>query len=146
MRAAFLAAISVLVTVLGVSGLAQAQNWVRIEGTIQAVDCQRGTLVLRAPGETHVLPVPPTTGIFVNSAAIGLCTLRQYVGSYASVAVTAVDSRLVVGRIDVLVGAAVPPPPPYYYPYPAYYPYPYYYGPPIGIGIVFGGGGYRHHR
>jgi hypothetical protein len=146
MRAAFLAAVSVLVTVLGLSGLAQAQNWVRLQGTIQAVDCQTGTLVLRAPGEKHVMPVSPTARIFVNSAPIGLCTLRQYVGSYASVAVTAVNSQLVVGRIDVLVGAAAPPPPPYY-PYPAYYPYPYYYGPPIGIGIgIVIGGGFHHYR
>jgi len=85
MRAAFLAAISVLVTVLGVSGLAQAQDVVRLQGAIQAVDCQTGTLVLRAPAEKHVLPVSATVGIFVNSAPIGLCTLRQYVGSYASV-------------------------------------------------------------
>jgi len=112
------------------------------------VDCQVPTLVLRSANETHRWPVPPTAVIFVNSAPIGLCTLQQYVGSYATVAVSAVDNRLVVGRIDVLVGATPPPPPYYAYPYYPYccYPYPYYYyGPSIGIGIVIGGG-WHHHR
>jgi hypothetical protein len=143
MRSVVAAAIGGLVTVLCVPAAVPAQEWIRVQGRIHAVDCQNATLVLRTEGETRTWPVPPTAAIFAGSTAIGLCTLQQYVGSYAAVAVTPVDNRLVVGRIDVLVGATPPPPP--YYGYPYYYPYPYYYGPPVGIGIVFGWG-WHHHR
>jgi hypothetical protein len=152
MRLGFLAAIAVLVVVLGVPAVAPAQDSIRVQGRIQAVDCQNPTLVLSTGGQTRTWPVPPTAALFAGSAPIGLCTLQQYVGSAATVVIAAVDSRFVVGRVDVLVGAT-PPPPPYYaypyaypYPYPYYYPYPaYYYGPAIGIGIVFGGG-FHHFR
>jgi len=109
--------------VLGIPALAPAQEWIRVQGRIQAFDCQNPTLVLHTNGETRAWPVPPRAAIFAGSTPIGLCTLQQYVGSYATVVVAAVDNRLVVGRVEVLAGAT---PPPLYYAYP-YYPYPYYY-------------------
>jgi hypothetical protein len=119
--------------ILGVAGLGQAQNRIQVAGTIQAVDCQASTLVLSAPGGTQTFPVAPNASVFINASPAGLCTLSQYVGSYATVSVTAVNNQMVAERVDVSLAAA--PAPPQYYPY---YLYPYY-GPSftVAIGTIF---------
>jgi hypothetical protein len=138
-------ALGILLITLGVSGVALAQNVVQLQGTIQSVDCQTYTLVLREPnGVINTVSATNYTGVFVNGGPASFCGLQQYVGSYATASLAAAGNQLIVGRIDVAVGAATP----YYYPYPYDYYYPYgYYGPPLGIGIGIGVGRFHHfHR
>jgi hypothetical protein len=132
-----LAAILAALAVPGLAG-AQNQNWVQVEGKIKNVDCQNMVLGIRTGPTTQQLQATIYSVIYVNREPIGFCTLAQYVGSYATVAVTAAGNQMVAARIDVVLSAAPPapayagPPPYYYYPY-----YPYYYYPPISIGIGF---------
>jgi len=167
MRKSAATVLGILVLMLGVAAVAQAQNWIRVQGMIQAVDCQTNVVVLTVPGGTHAFPMAPNAPVFINSAPASLCTLNQYVGSTASVTVMATGSQLVAGRVDVFTAAApVPPGPPPGYGYygPSYgepycynqdYGGPYYggpycngpysgyypdYGPSFGFGIVIGPG------
>jgi len=69
---------------LMVPSVVHAQNVITILGTIQAADCQANTLTLKtADGYARVLSIASSTAVFANSAAVGLCTLPQYVGSGA---------------------------------------------------------------
>ena len=140
-----------LVSVLAWTGVGQAQGSIQVQGIIHAVDCQTSAFVLSAPDGTHVFPTTPNATVFINSIPSGFCALSPYVGSHATVWVMAVDSKLVVGRVDVSTAATSPAPPTYpspppasypqatpvyypppgYYSYPAYYPYPIYYAYPV---------------
>jgi hypothetical protein len=147
--------LGVFVVAFGVSGVAWAQNRIRVQGTIQSVDCQANTLVLRAPdGTTNVVPVTAYTAIFVDGAPINFCGLQKYIGRYATALVTAAGNQLVAGRVDVspaVTRSALP-----YYGCCGYYPnyqYPFgYYGPPllpgigIGIGVIVGPPFMQFHR
>lgn len=123
-------------------GIVHAQNVIGIQGTIQAADCQANTLALKATdGSSRVFSAASSTAVFVNSAAASFCTLPQYVGSGATVWITASGDQLLAGRVDVSVAAPVLPEsvPSYGYgPYngPYYGPYygPYFY-PFFGVGI-----------
>jgi hypothetical protein len=142
------AGLGVLVVILGMAGLAQAQGEIRVQGTIQAVDCQTNAVVLSAPDGTHVFPMAPEAAVFVDSSPASFCTLQHYIGSTATVSVTAVGSQLAAGRVDVHTATTpstpqqpyhpngntpqpypndnYPPPYPYAYPPYPYYGYPYY--------------------
>ena len=142
------AGLGVLVVILGMAGLAQAQGEIRVQGTIQAVDCQTNAVVLSAPDGTHVFPMAPEAAVFVDSSPASFCALQHYIGSMATVSVTAVGSQLAAGRVDVHTATApsapqqpyhpngnspqpypndnYPPPYPYAYPPYPYYGYPYY--------------------
>jgi len=135
-----LAAILATLAVPGLAG-AQNQNWIQVQGKITNVDCQNLMLGLRTGPTTQQLQGTTQSLVFVNREPIGFCTLAQYVGSYATVAVTAAGNQMVAARIDVALIASPPPPPAYSGPppYPYYY-YPYY--PPISIGIGIGFGPY----
>ncbi len=124
MRKSVATVLGMLVGILSVSGIAQAQNWIQVQGRIQAIDCGANTLVLSAGDGTHVFPMAPNALVSINSAPAGFCTLGQYIGSYATVSVTAIGSQMVVGRVDVLLAVAPPPPPP-----PVFF--------TVGIGLVF---------
>jgi hypothetical protein len=172
MRTNVATGLGILLVILGVAGVAQAQNWIQVQGRLQAVDCQTNAVVLNAPDGTHVFPIASNAPVFINSAPASFCTLRQYVGGSATVSVAATGNQLVAGRVDVFTTAApVPPAPtpangnygPYYggpYCYNPYYGGPYnggpycygpysgyypYYGPSFGFGIVIGPG-FHHER
>jgi hypothetical protein len=127
MRKSAATGLGILLVILGVAGIAQAQNWIQVQGRLQAVDCQTTALVLNAPDGTHVFPMVPNAPVFINSAPASFCTLRQYVGGNATVSVTATGNQLVAGRVDVFTTAAPVPsaPAPGY----GYYGGPYYGGP-----------------
>jgi hypothetical protein len=114
-------------------GWAQGTTFV-VQGTIQAVDCQTNTLTLNAADGSHVFPAAPNTAVFVDSASASFCTLQQYVGSKATVWVTANGNQLIAGRVDVTIAIVpgVPEPFPSYWDYGPYYG-PYLYGPNLGI-------------
>jgi hypothetical protein len=135
----------ILIITLSMPGVGQAQNWIQIQGTIQAVDCQTNALVLNARDGMHAFPMTPDATVSINSAPASFCTLRQYVGSNATVTVAANGNQLVAGGVNVFVATApavpapvAPPPVPGYGYYGPYYPYyggpycygPYYYGAP----------------
>jgi hypothetical protein len=150
--------VGMVVAGLMVPNIVHAQNVIPIQGTIQAADCQVNTLTLNASDGSHVFQVAPSTAVFVNSARTeGVCTLQQYIGSNATVWVTANGDQLLAGRVDVSAAPAPVVPeatpgygapyygpdyPPYYAPYGPYYS-PYFYGP-----IIFGPGDrdFRHDR
>lgn len=165
MKRTFALVLSALVAVLSLAAAGQAQSTIQVQGIIHAVDCQTSAFVLNAPDGTHVFPTTANAGVFINSVPSGFCALSPYVGSHATVWIVAVDSKLVVGRVDVATAAAAaapptypspapanyPPapvyyPPPVYYSYPPYYAYPVYnaypvyypYYPPVVFGIGIG--------
>jgi hypothetical protein len=153
-----------LVVILGMTGLAQAQG-IQVHGVIQAVDCQTNALVLSSPDGVHVLPLAHDASVSVNSAPASFCNLSHYIGSTATVTITAVGNQLAAGRVDVVQGTApgapaptapapsyhpndnTPAPPPYYpndnspVPYPngnGAPPYPYAYPPYPYYGPYYG--------
>ena len=139
MRKSAATGLGILLVILGVAGIAQAQNWIQVQGRLQAVDCQTNAVVLNAPDGTHVFPMVANAPVFINSAPASFCTLRQYVGGNATVSVTATGNQLVAGRVDVFTAAAPVPSAPapgngYYGPYNGgpYYGGPYYGGPYYG--------------
>ena len=129
--------VGMVVATLMVPGIVHAQSAIAVQGTIQAADCQANTITLNAADGSHVFSTSSSTAVFVNSAVASFCALPQYVGSGATVWVTASGDQLLVGRVDVSIAAApfVGSAPNYGYG-PYYTPYygPYFY-PFFGIGI-----------
>ena len=132
--------------VAGLSGIAQAQSSVQIQGTVQAIDCKAQTIVLSNPGTSNTVVAAPYTVVLVNSTSVPFCLLQQYIGASATAWLVASGNEFIATRIDVHVGAASVPaaPAPAYLPYNGYslyngyYPYYYYpyYGPVLGVGVV----------
>jgi hypothetical protein len=143
--------LGVLMALLGLSDVGQAQShaMVQVQGTIRVVDCQAYTVTLDTAGGTVVYRAAASAAIIVNSAGVPLCALQQYPGAAANVWVTAIQSELVITRIDAVGQGYAPPPPqtapyapapyPYQTPVPYSYPAPYpaYYAPPL-LGLVLG--------
>lgn len=141
--------LGILLPVVGLSGIAQAQSPVQIQGTVQAVDCKAHTIILGSPGTSNTVAEAPFTAVLVNSTNVPLCSLQQYIGASATAWLVATDNKFVATRIDVHVAAApVPaaPAPTYspsmgyapsvgYYPYYPYYEYPYY-RPVFGVVVA----------
>ncbi|HET8998211.1 MAG TPA: hypothetical protein VFP86_01045 [bacterium] len=111
MRQATALLLGVLLPLLGLSGIGNAQSAVQLQGTIQAVDCQAQTIVVSGPGGTNTVPVAPNTPVLVNSTSVPFCALQQYIGAPASVWLAAYGNEFVATRIDVVGEAAVVPPP-----------------------------------
>lgn len=130
--------------VVGLSGIAQAQSSLQIQGTVQAVDCTAQTINLSSPGTSNTVAAAPHTAVLVNSTSVPLCSLQQYLGAPATVWLIATGNKFVATRIDVHVAAApVPavPAPTYssfngYAPSVGYYPYYPYYRPVFGIVVA----------
>lgn len=131
-------------TVLGVSSIGSAQAVITVQGALQGVDCQANAVALTMPDGVHVLAVTRYTAAFIDSTPVSLCTLAQYVGSNATVSLTASESQFVAGQIVVHTVPQPAPPAPAAgyaapsYPYAPSYAAPYcyapypgpYYGPP----------------
>lgn len=100
--------LGILLAILTISDIGQAQGITTVQGTIQAVDCRTSSLVLKAPDGTHVFPTAPNTPVFVNSTPIGLCTLQQYIGSSATVSIAPRGDQWVAERVDVYAAAPAP--------------------------------------
>ena len=111
MRQATALLLGILLPLLGLSGIGNAQSAVQVQGTIQAVDCQSQTVVVSGPGGTNTVPVAAYTPVLVNSTSVPFCALQQYIGAPATVWLVASGNEFVATRIDVLGEAAVVPPP-----------------------------------
>jgi len=101
--------LGVLVPLLGLAGVGSAQSTVQVQGTIQAVDCQAQTIVVATPDSTNTIAVAPYTAVLVDSRAVPLCDLRQYVGSPAAIWLVASGNEFIATRIDTTAQAAVAP-------------------------------------
>ena len=100
MRKSIAVALGVLVPLLGLAGVGSAQSTVPIEGVIQAVDCQGGTLDLATPDNVDTIAVAPFTAVFVESQTVSLCDLQPYVGSAATIWVVPNGNEFVATRIE----------------------------------------------
>lgn len=155
---------------LSLSGVGEAQPpaTVQVQGVIQAIDCRASTLTLQTQGGVSEYHTAASAAIVVNSAAIPLCALQQYVGWSANVWLTPIENQFVITRIETARSTPQPSPAPavpapsgpypaygnpypypgyaypgYAYPYQGYaYPYPYYYPSIAGVvlGTIFVGG------
>ena len=112
MRKATALLLGVLLPLLGLPEIGQAQSSVQIQGTIEAVDCQGQTFVLGGAGGTNTVAAEAYTPVLINSASVPFCALQQYIGAPATVWLVASGSQFVATRIDVVGEAAVIPPPP----------------------------------
>ena len=113
MRRAIAVLVGVLLPFLGVAGVGQAQSAIQIQGTIQSVDCQSGTVVLSGPTGSNTIAASDYTTVLVNSTSVPFCTLQQYVGAPATAWLVAGGNEFEVTRIDVVgpVAVAYPPAP-----------------------------------
>jgi hypothetical protein len=112
MRQATALLLGVLLPLLGLAGIGNAQSSVQVQGTIQAVDCQAQTIVLDSTGGTNTIPFDAYAPVSVNSTSVPFCALQQYIGAPATVWLAASGNNFVATRIDVVGEAAVAPPPP----------------------------------
>ena len=111
MRKAIGVLVGVLLPFLGVAGVGQAQSAIQVQGTIQSVDCQSGTVVLSSPPGSNTMAAADYTTVLVNSASVPFCTLQQYVGAPATAWLVASGNEFEVTRIDVVGSVAVANPP-----------------------------------
>ena len=111
MRKAIAVLIGVLLPFLGVAEVGQAQSAIQVQGTIQSVDCQSGTIVLSGPTGPNTMAAADFTTVLVNSTSVPFCTLQQYVGAPATAWLVASGNEFEVTRIDVVGPAAVAYPP-----------------------------------
>jgi len=102
-------ALGVLVPLLGLAGVGSAQSTVQVQGTIQAVDCQQGTVVVATPDNTNTIAVAPYTAVLVDSQAVSLCDLQQYVGSQATILLVPSGNEFIATRINATAQGAVAP-------------------------------------
>ncbi|HET7265183.1 MAG TPA: hypothetical protein VFL28_10980 [bacterium] len=109
MRKSVALVLGVLVPLLGLAGVGSAQSTVQVQGTIQAVDCQAQTLVVATPTSTNTIAVVPYTAVLVDSRAVSLCDLQQYVGSPATIWLVPSGNEFIATRIDTTAQASVAP-------------------------------------
>ena len=109
MQKAIALTLGVLVSLLGLAGVGYAQSGVQVQGTIQGVDCQSGTVAVATSDSTNTIAVAPYTAVLVDSRAVPLCDLRQYVGSPVTIWVIPEGNQFVATRIDTTAQAAVSP-------------------------------------
>ena len=102
-------ALGLLVPLLGLAGVGNAQSGVQVQGTIEAIDCYAQTIVVATPTSTNTIAVAPYTAVFVDSQAVSLCDLQQYVGSQATVWLAPSGNEFVATRIDAVTQAAIAP-------------------------------------
>ena len=102
-------ALGVLVPLLGLAGVGSAQSTVQVQGTIQGVDCQAQTVVVATPDGTNTIAVAPYTAVLIDSRAVSLCDLQQYVGSQATIWLVASGNQFIATRIDTTAQAAAAP-------------------------------------
>ena len=111
MRKVLAVVLGVLLPLLGFAGAGQAQSAIQVQGTIQAVDCAAGTVVLSAPIGSNTISAADYTAVLVNSTSVPFCSLQEYIGAPATAWLIANGDQFSVTQIDVTGPiAAVPAP------------------------------------
>jgi hypothetical protein len=106
-------ALGVLVPLLGLAGVGNAQSTLQVQGTIQAVDCQEGFVSLATSTGIDTIAAGPYTAISINSQVVSLCDLAAYTGGTATVWLAPGAGGFYATRIDAYVPASVAPVPAY---------------------------------
>jgi len=94
-------AITIFVSLLRLSGVGQAQTAAEIQGTLDAVDCQSGTMTLDSSGNTQTIYASDSTGVAVESSSVPFCTLDGYVGAPVDAWVVPYGSEFIATQVDV---------------------------------------------
>ena len=109
-RAITAVALSVILPVLGLSGVASAQSAMNIQGTIDTVNCQDATMVVDTPNGPQTFPASDNAFTNVGAANLPFCSLEGYVGAPATVWLAPdSDNQLVVTEITVTGPVATAP-------------------------------------
>jgi hypothetical protein len=111
MQKAIALALGVLLPLLGVAGVGQAQPAaLQVEGIVQSVDCQAQTLLLSASGGSNTIAAAPYTAVLVNSTSVPFCSLEGYIGAPATAWLVADGDQFSATQIDITGPVAVAPP------------------------------------
>ncbi len=111
MRKVIAVVLGVLLPLLGVAGVGQAQSAIQVQGTIQAVDCQAQTVVLSAPDGSNTIDAADYTAVLVNSTSVPFCSLEGYVGASATAWLISAGDQFSATQIDVTTPVAIAPAP-----------------------------------
>jgi hypothetical protein len=111
MRKIIAVMLGALLPLLGVAGVGQAQSAVQVQGTIESVDCEGGTVVLSTPGGSDTIGAADSTAVLVNSTSVPFCSLEGYIGAPAAVWLVPDGSQFSATQIDVTGPAAEVPVP-----------------------------------
>jgi len=105
--------VAVLLGVLGLAGTGQAQSQpdIQVQGTIESVDCQSGTIVLNGPEGSNTVYVSDTTAVVVNSTNVQFCSLQSYVGQPAVATLVASGNQFLATQIAVTAAGVETPAP-----------------------------------
>lgn len=111
MRYIVAVALSALLPFLGLNGIgpAQAQTGVEIQGTLEAVDCNQGTVTVdTSQGQTTFI-VDANTAAYVDSTNVEFCSLEGYIGAPVTVWLVAYGGEFLATQIEVTGPPAVAP-------------------------------------
>jgi len=105
--------LGVLMAVLGVSGVGQAQSTsgVQVQGVIEAVDCQSGTVQLSSPSGTNTIYAAQDTVALVGATSVPFCGLQDYVGAPATAWLVPNGDQFSATQVAVTGPAPMPAPP-----------------------------------
>lgn len=85
MKAIIAIALSIMLPFLGTSGVASAQSAVAVHGTIEAVDCQSGAVVMNTANGQQTFAASDNAYMNVDATNLPFCSLEGYVGAPATV-------------------------------------------------------------
>ena len=111
MRRVIALALGILMPALGVTGVGQAQSTsaVQVQGVIEAVDCQSGTIQLSNGNGTSTIYAAPYTTALVGTTSVPFCSLGTYVGAPAAIWVVPDSGQFSAAQIVVTGPVAAGP-------------------------------------
>ena len=112
MRTGIAIVLSMLLPLLGLPAIGQAQSTVQVQGVLQSVDCVNGTITIDTDSGSSTVEVAPYGTVLVDSTSTPLCSLDTYTGAQVNAWLVANGDTFEVARLDVVGQAAPPPPPP----------------------------------
>lgn len=110
MRRLTAVATAVLLACLTLAGTGSAQTAapLQIQGTIQSVDCQNGTVTMTTPNGALTVQATGDTGVSVNGTAVSFCALQSYTGDSATATLYPSNSEFVLSQVAVSAPQAAP--------------------------------------
>ncbi|HLN13356.1 MAG TPA: hypothetical protein VK587_09200 [bacterium] len=109
MKAIIAIALSLMLPLLGLNGVASAQSTVAVRGTIATVDCQSGTVVVNTASGQQRFDASNDSYASVDATNLPFCSLEGYVGAPATVWLTASGDQLLATAVNVTGPVAVAP-------------------------------------
>ena len=102
MRIGIAVLLCVLLPLLGAPTLGQAQSTVQVQGVLQSVDCENGTVTIDTGNGPNTVDVAPYGTVLVNSTSTPLCSLDEYTGTTISAWLVASGDTFEVARLEVV--------------------------------------------